>query len=259
MGRSGRYWWGTARAGTPTRCVPDVAERRALTTMFKATVLGLTMSLFHVCVQSNVHPPGYTPDLSKPADREALGPSPGDARCSQKGGDPFAPGGPPQTTWLFRTREDPSERCDLSLSQPAVARAMGHRLEELQTTAVRRHNGPSRPLNNPITASDSSTILTSSLAVRSMPGRCRHGSPTATQLRPRRGLLRGASGARGATTPLRCEAQCARRRIRGSIVCAVIICQWRQAARISCAPQRTPRRRQHTTARVFQAVNSKYT
>ena len=39
-------------------------------------------------------------------------------------------------TWLFRTLEDPGERCDLSLSQPAVVSLLRHRMEALQATAV---------------------------------------------------------------------------------------------------------------------------
>ena len=46
---------------------------------------------------SNVPPPGYQPDPAKPADREALGPGPGNATCNHRGAEAFAPGEPPQT------------------------------------------------------------------------------------------------------------------------------------------------------------------
>ena len=46
---------------------------------------------------SNVPPPGYHPDPTKPADREALGPEPGNTTCNHRGAEAFAPGDPPQT------------------------------------------------------------------------------------------------------------------------------------------------------------------
>jgi hypothetical protein len=56
--------------------------------------------------------------------------------CNPTGAKGFAPGAPPQTTWLFKIRLDPSERCDLSLAYPDVTTAMRQRLAELQSTAV---------------------------------------------------------------------------------------------------------------------------
>ena len=98
--------------------------------------LSLSLSLPPSLPELSLAPPGYRPDPNKPADRGALGPAPGDTGCNPKGAESFAPGAPPQTAWLFRTREDPSERCDLSLSQPAMLSLLRRRLEELQATAV---------------------------------------------------------------------------------------------------------------------------
>ena len=84
---------------------------------------------------SNVSPPGYVPDpVHNAGDRGAVGPL--GKECNPAGAKGFEPGKPPQTTWLFKTRSDPSERCDLSLAYPDVVIAMQQRLTALQATAV---------------------------------------------------------------------------------------------------------------------------
>eukprot|EP00040_Diaphanoeca_grandis_P015002 m.76267 g.76267 ORF g.76267 m.76267 type:complete len:547 (-) comp24880_c0_seq2:79-1719(-) len=102
---------------------------------------------------SNIPPPGYTPDPTRSADASAIrGGSGLGAECSPTGSQAFSPGAPPQTTWLFRTRVDASERCDLSLSYPHVVIMLRARLVELQSGAVpcRYPNGdPDATKNGP--------------------------------------------------------------------------------------------------------------
>jgi hypothetical protein len=88
-----------------------------------------------------------------------IGPFP--TECNAAGGAGFEPWAPPQTTWLFKTREDESERCDLSLVYSDVVTYMKSRLGALQATAV-----PCRfPNGDPVFVDTQSTFQQESLGL----------------------------------------------------------------------------------------------